>query len=212
MVIMEFWHAYTSALSNPEFGSSRSLIAAMERNTASLHAVSQRSIKLALNSSVKSTFDPLGKRYVIADNITFDILVSIYDVNSTKTLAFRISNSSIEKPLKIEIKNFSESIKRPNFELRCIGLQNGNTGSANIVNELYKAVKGSLTEVDIFGNETRHICIDMKTGLTYDLLLENRRYRAAELVNKMTKAEFDLKTDNLLPNATTTTQATKVAP
>ncbi len=196
MVIMDFWHAYTSTLSKPEFGTTRSLNAAMERNTASLHAVSQRAIKLEIYSSVKTMLDSIGKMYIISDNVTFDIMVSIYDINSTNALVFRTAKNHIEKPLQITINKFVKGIKKPNFELRCIGLQNGSKDAANTVSEMHNIVKGSIAEIDLFGSETRHICIDLKTGLTYNLLLENRRYRAAELTNKMTRSEFDAKIGN----------------
>ena len=211
MVTMDFWHAYTSTLSKPEFGTTRSLTAAMERNTASLNAVSQRAIKLEIDSSIKTMLDPIGKRYVISDNITFDIVVSIYDINSTNALVFRTAKNHIEKSLQIAINKFAKGIKKPNFELRCIGLQNGSKEAANIVSEMHNIAKGSIAEIDLFGSEIRHICIDLKTGLTYDLLLENRRYRAAELTNKMTKPEFDAKIGNVSVAALSSTSQTNKA-
>jgi hypothetical protein len=52
-------------------------------------------------------------------------------------------------------------------------------------------------EVDLFGEEKRHIVMDMKTGLSYDLLLENRIYRPGELKNDEKEEDFQSSTARL---------------
>ena len=52
-------------------------------------------------------------------------------------------------------------------------------------------------EIDMFGEEKRHMAIDMKTGLSYDLLLENRIYRPGELKNDEKEDDFQSSTSRL---------------
>jgi hypothetical protein len=51
--------------------------------------------------------------------------------------------------------------------------------------------KMKLVEVDIFGTNTRHIAIDAKLGTSYNILMEDRLYRAGELVNNLTMENFE---------------------
>ena len=193
MIQMELWYGYTALLSRPDFGKSRAYVGILERNTVSLGGVVKRAINLEIDAPASAFFDDLGYRYIIANNITFDMLISLYDVNSTKTFACRAFGNSVGAQASVAIKKFIAGLKKPNLELRCIGFQDESLGASNMVSELHQMTKASLTEVDLFGNQMRHICIDMKTGLTYDLLLENRRYRAGELINKTTRQEFNQK-------------------
>ena len=80
---------------------------------------------------------------------------------------------------------------RPNVEARIMGLQNGEDHAflGGLLGFLSK--QGiRLIEADLFGEETRHVAIDLKTGASYNVLLEDRHYRAGELVNRMTIDDF----------------------
>ena len=45
-------------------------------------------------------------------------------------------------------------------------------------------------EIDLFGTDKRHIALDLKTGTSYDLFLENRIYRPGELANSEKEEDF----------------------
>ena len=48
-----------------------------------------------------------------------------------------------------------------------------------------------LVEIDLFGENTRHIAIDTKLGTSFNVLMEDRLYRPGELVNSMTVENFE---------------------
>ena len=54
-----------------------------------------------------------------------------------------------------------------------------------------RRVNGHFMEVDLFGTDTRHIALDLKTGVSYNLLLLNRLYRAGELACQVNKEAYD---------------------
>ena len=88
-------------------------------------------------------------------------------------------------------------IKNPNLEMRVIGLQDSNTELLGAVDRLNNAFNPNLMEVDLFGNEMRHIVFDMKLGMSFNLLLLNRIYGPHELVNAMTIEEFNKRKSEL---------------
>ncbi len=138
-----------------------------------------------------------GMRYVNAANITHDLLISVYDVNSRSAIVARpnkpLAGSDISR-----IVRMASSWKRPNIELRAIGLQNGDAEMCGSVERLANHMKGHFMELDLFGTEIRHISIDLKTGMPYNMLLLNRAYRLGELTCTLNKAEYEKMRSNLV--------------
>ncbi|MCL4389000.1 MAG: hypothetical protein M1528_00560 [Candidatus Marsarchaeota archaeon] len=135
-------------------------------------------------------YDGMKKRYVAATGLTYDMFLSIYDVNSRSMLAARTVD--FEERLKEVIKDFTRGLKRPNLEFRFIGMQNGEDPVAvRTVVEFVRSLRIPVFEVDLFGNLTRHIAVDAYSGMSFNVLLEDRIYKPGELVNSMTKEQFE---------------------
>ena len=116
----------------------------------------------------------IGKRYIAAPNLTADLLVSIYNIDSGELFVARIGNFDATKEI--------EKIKGGNLEARIIGLQNNQ--NYEVVKSLLKSFerKGiQVMEVDLFGNQIRHIAIDAHQGMSLKILLLDRIYRPGEL-------------------------------
>ncbi|MCL4552152.1 MAG: hypothetical protein M1305_01155 [Candidatus Marsarchaeota archaeon] len=181
--------AYLKEASKPQFGSSRLVLSTGKRQHASIAMVEDRSRELAENQAISQVCTE-SCRYVLARNITYDFIVSVYDISSTAAVIARpsmlLNAAAIARLLAHQPAGISRSV-----EIRIIGMQNGATELAATATEIQKRARGLLAEVDLFGNETRNIAIDLKTGTSYDLLLNSRIYGPAELINKQSRAEFD---------------------
>ena len=124
------------------------------------------------------------------------MLLTMYDVNSRSILAIRSALPIEANDLK-DIQKKLNHMRDANIEIRAIGLQNGWRGYAKSFNDIYKVSKGHCMEIDLFGEEKRHVAIDLKTGLSYDLLLEDRIYRPGELKNDENEEDFQSSTARL---------------
>jgi hypothetical protein len=136
--------------------------------------------------------DDLSVRYASALNMSYDLLISIFDVDRSESLICR--SFKFDANMKSQIERYLDSIRgrRPNLEARLIGLQNNQEhGFLFDVAELIASRGLPLVEVDLFGDELRHIAIDTKLGVGYNVLLEDRLYKALELKNKMTIEQFE---------------------
>ncbi len=180
------WKAYAREASKPTFGSARLQLRTGNRWNTSLATVEDRSRDLEIGKAIFQEYTP-DKRYVLARNITSDILVSIYDVNIASGMLLRPS-LPLKKHQVHEIAGRTGRFQ--NIEVRLIGLQNGAIDLGPTVSEIEKAVGGALIEADLFGNEVRNIAIDLKTGSSYELLLNNKVYGPAERINKENPEEF----------------------
>jgi hypothetical protein len=131
-----------------------------------------------------------GRRYIAFENLGYDFIITLYDVNAPKAYAIRAFESKdIVKELKAGIRSMMTSM--PNIEARIIGLQSKEEHAflKGVMSLLLK--EGiRLIEVDLFGDDIRHIAIDLKTGASYNMLLEDRIYRPGELINKATIEDF----------------------
>jgi hypothetical protein len=87
-------------------------------------------------------------------------------------------------------------MKAQNLELRLIGMQNSGTDAIRGLQVELK-VRGRLVETDLFGTNMRNVALDTKTGMTYNMLLLNRIYRAGELTNTVSRADFEAKLGEL---------------
>lgn len=191
---MDFFESLNAQSLKADFGtkkavmSSKSSVFALNRPHTSLSMVKENATEVSLNQAF---FFPgkEGLRYIISREITFDLLLTIYEVNSHMGVFARISKP-LEKEEIAKIKNMLLKIGKSNFEMRAIGLQNADSSLVKSVRELHDATKAELIEVDLFGNMKRHFALDTKTGMSYDLLLEDKAYRAEELINTQTPDEF----------------------
>ncbi len=185
---MDFWHVYEAEKTKPEFGSGRAYIASRERIHLSMSHVERYSTLLPMNQGMFRKFSEEA-RYVITKDLTHDILVSIYDVNTTESVLLRFSealgNQAVVKALAAV-----KRLKKPNLEMRVIGLQDKDTELLASADRLYSAARPALVEVDLFGAETRHIAFDTKLGMTFDLLLLNRIYRPHELATTISADDY----------------------
>lgn len=158
-----------------------------------------------------------GQRYVVATDLSYDLLVCIYEINSSSLAVLRIFK---HEEVNEKLVNAIEGIcgKSANLEARIIGLQNREAHqSLGKVLEALKKFKNyhiPLVEIDLFGGELRHIAIDTKTGMTFNVLLEDRSYRPGELANPMTIIDFErsLKVNPLSKNSQKHIQNTATAP
>ena len=133
-------------------------------------------------------------RYLAATGMSYDLLISIYDVNTQSMFACRLFGfeESAREQIIGHINPKKRPRIRPNFEVRIIGLQSKQ--SVNYLNQIADLVSATgvkLVEADLFGGETRHIALDLKLGVSQDVLLEDRLYRPGELINKTTLEQFE---------------------
>ena len=188
MVKMDLWKPYRKAAVG-EYGGARLLLSTGERKYTSLNMVNDRGLWLDHGKGLVRYYDE-GNRYVLAKDINHDLLITIYEVNTGVALIIRISRDIVLSDWT-KIEKVLGSWKGPNIEIRVLGFQNLDSWAPSIMEEIKRHVKGKLMEADLYGTDLRHIAFDLKTGVMYNLLLENRIYRAGELACKVTKEEFD---------------------
>lgn len=186
---MDFWSTYKKKTVEGKFSSQQFWLNTGERPNASLARCQERSVELGTGKALSCKWNP-KRRYLIAKAVAFDLFVSFYDINSKGMVAMRLTEPLGRKELH-GVKKAVRAMKNANIEMRAIGLQNGCGELVDSIGLLGKAVENELVEADLFGNQTRHMVIDLLTGRPYSLLLENRIYRPGELVNTMKKEEFE---------------------
>jgi len=195
---MDFWGYFKSISAREKFyeekitlGSVKSTYLPSERVNTSIALISDflKEIKIGNIIFEKNNFNT---RYIYANNLTYDILVSIYSVSNESGIFFRTALPLNKDEAKI-IKRLYSRIKDRNIEVRIIGMQNKQANAKDLVNSLLfleKIGKNSLVEVDLFGNEVRHVAIDLKTGLSYNVLIKNIIYKPGELINNLSFDDF----------------------
>jgi hypothetical protein len=187
--VIDLWPAYRKAAID-QYYSKPMLLSTGERKHTSLNMIKDRSRELEPARMLAQAYSD-GTRYILAQDLTFDMVVSVYDVNSRSMIAARVSREPKLKDWEAMAKRLS-TLKKPNLEVRIIGLQNGSSEMTQIIEELHRHVEsGRLMEMDLFGTGIRHIAFDIKTGVSYNVLLLNRLYRAGELATQIGKDEFD---------------------
>jgi hypothetical protein len=123
------------------------------------------------------------KRYVAAVNLVEDLIFTVYEVNSSRIIVSRV-NSDIAV-VEAKVKGFIERFRKPNIEARLIGGQNTErTLNISELMRIIEAYKLPLFEIDLFGNEVRHVAMDIKLGTSNNILIENRINRPGELINQ----------------------------
>ena len=188
---MDFWNTYKTGIIG-DFSHDPLFLGTSERKNASLKAVSEFSRELEVNKAFFQRYDAL-RRYIIAKEITHDLLFSAYDVNSRDILVARITRQLDAREWSAIFSNLRK-IRKPNLEFRLIGLQAGGFAAALAgFDKLHRRVHGILAEADLFGINMRNIVIDTQTGVPYDLLILNRIFRAGELANTVSREDFGSK-------------------
>ncbi|MDE1870063.1 MAG: hypothetical protein KGH71_03705 [Candidatus Micrarchaeota archaeon] len=192
---MDFFGVLEKQKLGKEFGttqivmSSKASVFALKRPHTSLSMVADSSKELLNNQASSFSFAKSDFRYVIAKDISFDLLATFHDVNSGNSILLRTSVPLAAADLS-KIKGIIGGWKRSNIEMRLIGMQSGGANFSRIAEQLHKFSKASLIELDVFGGMKRHIAFDLKMGASYDLLLLDRTYRAGELNNDIAPAAF----------------------
>ena len=190
---MDFWKSFGDAM-DLGLGEERLFLGTAERKNASLNAVRGFSRDLDINEAFVQRHDP-HRRYIIAIGITHDFLLCAYNVDNGDVFAARISRLPDKKGWRF-LNSKLAGMRARNLELRIIGLQNSGTDVVGGLQAELK-VRGRLVEADLFGINMRNIAIDTKTGMTYNMLLLNRIYRAGELANTVSKEDFEAKLGEL---------------
>ena len=193
---MDLWHACEKEMRKETFGRTRFRLKTGNRRHTSLSMVWGAASELELS---KAMFPMLSmeRRYVIARDITYDMFVSIYDINTAQSMVMRPSQHVPDLAFK-HILKWATKARLKNLEVRIIGLQNTDQTLNGIVSKIHANMPNArLIELDLFGNETRHITLDLKTGSTYDLLLGNKIYGPAELINNVPAQDFAAKRSEL---------------
>jgi hypothetical protein len=185
---MDFWKVYQNARASADFGQQRLYLRARDRIHASLSAVESCATGLETSRGLFTKYSD-SARYVLAEGLTYDLLVSLYDVNSSSALLMRISSPIRGKDLS-EIRRRLGRLGRPNLEMRAIGLQSGDRALLDTIEKIHGLAKCNLQEVDLFGDGARHLAFDLKVGMPLDLLLLNRIYRPEELASGLDAEGF----------------------
>ncbi|MDE1855163.1 MAG: hypothetical protein KGH57_02485 [Candidatus Micrarchaeota archaeon] len=185
---MDFWHVYEAEKAKPEFGNGRLYITSRDRIHLSLSSVEKYSVLLGMNQGMSKRFTEEA-RYIITKDLTHDLLVSVFDVNTTQSTLLRMSEALGEETLR-KAESALKMLSRPNLEMRMIGLQDKDIELLSTTERLRAALKPALVEADLFGVETRHIAFDLKLGMPFDLLLLNRIYRPHELATAISAEDY----------------------
>ncbi|MDE1874244.1 MAG: hypothetical protein KGI04_03970 [Candidatus Micrarchaeota archaeon] len=185
---MDFWHVFEAEQVKPEFGSGRLYIASRDRIHLSLSHVERYSILLGMNQGTFRKYSE-EQRFIITKDMDHDLFVSIYDVNTTQSALLRFSQPLGDVALKKAV-SWARLLKKPNLELRIIGLQDKDTELLNTAERLHSLTKPALMEADLFGAETRHLVFDTKLGMVFNLLLLNRIYRPHELATTVSAEDY----------------------
>lgn len=136
----------------------------------------------------RKDYNSAQSRYVFAQSLVYDILLSVFDVN---TRAVAVARFTDFLGMEAKFSAFVKSVKRPNFEVRVIGMQNGQETSQVYSIADFVSKRGlHLFEADLFGTDARHIAVDTDTGMCFNVLLEDRLYKPGELTNSMTIEQF----------------------
>jgi hypothetical protein len=195
---MDFWSYFKSISAGEKFsdekitlGSVKSTYLPSERANTSIALISDflKEIKIGNIIFEKNNFNT---RYIYAYNLTYDVLASIYSVSKESGVFFRAALPLNKEEARV-IKKLYSRLKERNTEIRIIGMQNKQANAKEFVKSLLfleKLGKSSLVEVDLFGNEVRHIAIDLKTGLSYNVLIKNIIYKPGDLLNNLSFDEF----------------------
>jgi hypothetical protein len=138
----------------------------------------------------QSKYQEPGIKYACSLTVSFDAVLTVYEVNSRTMFISRFIDFTPE------IRSFFEkgliASKSKNVEARLVGMQNDQSLELlGTITAFAKKNKLPFVEIDLFGNALRHICFDVKTGTSFDVLANNRLYKPGELANSLTSEQFE---------------------
>ncbi len=178
------------------FGKSAIQLRTGKRYHTSLAMVGDRSRELGLNIAFVQKYTE-SSRYVIAHDITYDLFVSIYNVDTATVIATRPTLLMNEAEVRCMHDIVRKNMLR-NLEVRIIGMHGTDVALQGSIAKLHSALpQAKLAEADLFGNSIRHLALDLKTGSVYDLLLQNKIYGPADLIDSTEASGFAAKRSQL---------------
>jgi hypothetical protein len=194
---MDLWEHFSKLMAKSVFaeekiflGSRKSTYLPNERAHSSFSAIADefREIKLG-----ELFFQKMSDniRYIYAKDISYDLFVSIYSVSNEEGLFFRLG-APINKIEQKMVNKLYSKLNDKHIEVRIVGMQSKQQNAKQIVDSLdFIRKRGNrLVEADLFGGDIRHVAIDLKTGLSYNILVNNVVYKPGELANKISFDEF----------------------
>ncbi len=194
VIALDMWGIYLKR-NLSSFGSGRLRLATADRQHASLAQIADRSVTLEPNAALLLHYAQ-DHRYVLCKDLTYDMLISVYGVDTRSAVVLRISKELSQKDI-LKMGSWASRLRDSNLEFRAIGLQDGYLGAARDIEQLRRRVKSRLMEIDLFGTDIRHIAIDLKTGVPYNLLMIDRIYRPGELACQVKREEFAARASEL---------------
>ncbi len=158
-----------------------------ERQHASREVTLGNAYALGLGQAQWFKYNGASNQYVVCTGVTYDAVLSIYDVNGSGMAVYRFFD--FDRAISSAIERSLHGIKYPNFEARILGMQNGHpTPKLDALLAMLERNRASVFEADLFGTDVRNIAFDLCTGVDYDILMENRPYKPGELKNTL---DFD---------------------
>ncbi|MDE1810719.1 MAG: hypothetical protein KGH66_01610 [Candidatus Micrarchaeota archaeon] len=144
-----------------------------------------------LGSFEDIAYHPRKERYLAVINLTYDAIISLYNVDSRELGVCRFYR--LDDSARRAVDGFLRRMSRApaNIEVRLIGFQNGQDAPLHEIMDFVRARKLKLVEIDLFGPNVRHVSMDSMLGSDFDLLLEDRIYRPGELKNTTTLEQFE---------------------
>ncbi|MDE1825139.1 MAG: hypothetical protein KGH61_02440 [Candidatus Micrarchaeota archaeon] len=192
---MDFWDVLGTERAKGGFGSerlvlsSKSSVIALNRPHTSLSMVKGKGTEIKINQAAMAKFAEAKNRYLIAIGLSYEIMLTIFDVNSMSGIAMRIGKVLDKSELELLGKKIT-SFGKANLEMRAIGMQSGDSSLVAAVDQVRRLCKAKLIEVDFFGALSRNVAFDLRTGTCYDILMLDRAYKAGELVNAIKLEEY----------------------
>lgn len=191
-MLLSFEKILEGDISFSGFGNSAYVMAYKDRPHISKSEIDRYSnaAYLNINEYLIIRYDKIGIRYIAVTSMSYDFIISVYDINSSSLFVGR-AYDDLENMDK-EISKFINSLKgKKNLEGRIIGLHNNQkTPGVKIILDIFRRYGINIYEIDIFGDQIRNIAMDSKLGVPYNILMLNRLYRPGELKSDLDIIKF----------------------
>ena len=192
---MSLEKALDQEMKKPGFGTANCHLFFKERPHISKSVIDRAdgTVYIGIGDNTRLKYSGISARYSAVVNMTYGLLLSVYDVDTKDLFAMCMLNHKADTFKDLE--KYISSIKRNRYqrpEARLIGLQDKQDYS--ILMSIFKVLgryKVPVVEVDLFGNQTRHIALDSYLGTSFNILLLDRIYRPGELNNQMTQEQLE---------------------
>ncbi len=201
---MDFWNYFTDTISKEKISEERVMLGGRKstylpshRANSSFSSISALSREINIGELFLEK-NSIERRYVLAHDLTYDLFVSLYSVSNRVGVFFRISTPITKKEESLVRKAYAK-LDNKHIEARLIGMQSKQGNFKELINSVLflGKLRNSLVEVDLFGNEVRHVAIDLKTGLSYNILMNDVIYKPGELANTLSFDKFSKKPSGL---------------